>query len=228
MDYVLRHWGFAHYAPVVFDACVDEKARRSSCRWLLENTESFDQWVLAVWILDRFPNDYTHLTLVAIACLARKYHSIEHRAWLNRNSVILGGMDRSCASVSDVMKMEKRIMNRVGWSLPSFQMTACMQSIARSYFKGCQMSKSIRVLKRCVVSWFMLHPVRSCAWACIVPSFAAISILSVDDTPWLRGLASMKVSESPLWLPIGFFIELARSLIVRVRSDDNSYCCTTC
>lgn len=223
MDYVLPHWGFLHYDPVAFDAFIDAEARRRCCLWLLKNTESFDQWVLALWILDRFPNDYTLLTRVCVACISRKYHALEYRACHNRNKVLLNSIESGISfGLKDVMKMEKRIMNRVGWSLPSFQISLCMKAIESHFSVGGR-----RALKTCVTSWCLMQPVRSCAWVCIVPTFACLKLSRRDDTPWLRWLAKMKVSHSPLWLPVGDFIALARDLSVRVRTDDYGDCSTS-
>ena len=58
MNDVVQHWKYLHYSSIAFESCLNFEARRTACLWLLENTESFDQWVLSVWILDRFPNEY--------------------------------------------------------------------------------------------------------------------------------------------------------------------------
>lgn len=209
MEYVVGHWRH-FYAPVSFYSCTCVDSRRRSCVWLLENADSFDQWVLAVWILDRFPNRYCKLTLVACVCLSRKYHALEYSSALNRNKIIVGCLG-SEFSLAEIMLMERRIMDCLHWSLPSFQMSVCIDAIARSCFESSQV-KSVRVLKQMVTNWLLKRPFRSCAWACIVPTFAGLKCLREDDTKWLRALARSKASHAPLCLPIGWFIELASEL----------------
>ena len=189
---------------------------------MFENIESFDQWILSVWILDRFPNEYSPETLVAIACIARKYHALEYRAKLNRNKYITGCLTKNGFSLAAVMKMEKKIMNRVNWSLPSFQTTVFMDILSSTFleFSDC---KTLKTLKHCIFSWCLIEPLRCCASLCIVPFFTTLQLLRQDDTKWLRGLAFYRVSYSPYWLPVGRFIEESRKLEVSVRAVNDSY-----
>ena len=222
MDYVLQHWKFLHLTPIAFESCLDPKSRKKACLWLFENVESFDQWVLSVWILDRFPNEYSLQTLVAIACIARKFHATEYHAKLNRNKFIYGCLTASGFSLSTIMNTEKKIMSRVHWALPSFQITLCMDNISRTYLTSFD-GKASKTFRDCVLSWCLIEPVRSCASLCIVPFFTTLQILRRDDTKWLRGLAFFKVSYSPYWLPVGRFIEESRQLEVSVCAVNHSY-----
>lgn len=212
MEYLLTHWRFNH-APVNFTSCTRPRARRRACTWLLENTCSFDTWVLSVWLFDRCHRPTCQLARVACACLARKYHANDFHAGLKRNNMILGCVENFGYSLSQVMSEEKRVLNSVGWTVPSFQMSVCIDVIAREFFRS-KRTESVRVLKQVVMAWLMRQPLRSCAWVCIIPTFAGLRVLGEDDTKWLRALGKSNLNRAPFWLPIGWFIELASTHLI--------------
>tara|TARA_Y100000817_G_C16759404_1_gene500923 strand:+ start:487 stop:921 length:435 start_codon:yes stop_codon:yes gene_type:complete len=143
--------------------------------------------------------------------VARKYHGNDFYAAQKRNSMILGSIESFGYSLKKVMSEETRVMRSVRWTVPSFQLSACLDAIASCFFRSAYRA-SFRVLKQLATNLLLLRPLRSCAWVCIVPAFAGLRIMREDDTKWLRALASAKVSHSPFWIPIGTFIEVANRL----------------